>query len=273
MVTSSGDELAAPTLGHDAVATETEGTGAVPREASKRADRAAAVPAYATVAARIRGRILSGELLPGDRLPSEPELSAEFGVGRSTVREALKVLASQNLITTTRGVTGGSFIAVPTISDISAHLETGVGLMAAVETVSVDQLMEVRQMLEVPAAGIAAHRRSQAHLDGLREAIFDPSEAAGPETYARNQEFHLVLLRAAANPLLEVITAPVFRVLSSRFGRERAPSGFWQCVDTDHRALLRVVEEGDSMAAMAAMRRHLDHLGDAYVKMDRLGPS
>jgi DNA-binding FadR family transcriptional regulator len=265
-------EPAVPASGSDTDAdpAAAEGFGAVDRGPAPRADRVATVPAYSTVAARIRGRILSGELLPGARLPSEPELSAEFGVGRSTVREALKVLASQNLITTTRGVTGGSFVAVPTVSDISAHLETGVGLMAAVETVTVDQLMEVRQMLEVPAAGVAAHRRTETHLDELREAIFDPSEAVGPETFARNQEFHLVLLRAADNPLLEVITAPVFRVLSSRFGRERAPAGFWQCVDADHRAVLRVVEEGDSLAAMTAMRRHLDHLGDAYVQMDRL---
>jgi DNA-binding FadR family transcriptional regulator len=241
------------------------------RSAHRRAEQRAVVPAYSTVAARIRARILAGELPPGARLPNESELSAEFGVGRSTVREALKVLASQNLITTTRGVTGGSFVAVPSVSDISAHLETGVGLMAAVETVSVDQLMEVRQMLEVPAAGIAAHRRSTEHVEQLRRAIFDPTDAVGPETYTRNQEFHLVLLRAADNPLLEVITAPVFRVLSSRFGRERAPSGFWQRVDADHRAMLRIVEKGDSMAAMAAMRRHLDHLGDAYLQMDRLG--
>lgn len=241
------------------------------RAAVRRADRVPTVPAYSTVAARIRGRILSGELEPGARLPSEPELSAEFGVGRSTVREALKVLASQNLITTTRGVTGGSFVAVPTVNDISLHLETGVGLLAAVDTVSVDQLMEVRQMLEVPSTGIAAHRRSNALLDELRGTLFDPAEAVGSETYARNQEFHLVLLRMAQNPLLEVITAPVFRVLSRRFGRDRAPTGFWQCVDDDHRALLRVLEDGDSMAAMAAMRRHLDHLGDAYRQMDRLG--
>jgi GntR family transcriptional regulator, transcriptional repressor for pyruvate dehydrogenase complex len=265
-------EPAGPPSGPDADAAPSaaDGSSAVDRGPAPRADRAATVPAYSTVAAKLRRRILSGELPTGARLPSEPELSAEFGVGRSTVREALKVLASQNLVTTTRGVTGGSFVAVPTVSDISAHLETGVGLMAAVETVTVDQLMEVRQMLEVPTAGVAAYRRSEAHLDQLRAALFDPSEAMGPETYARNQEFHLVLLRAADNPLLEVITAPVFRVLSSRFGRDRAPDGFWECVDADHRAVLRVVEAGDSLAAMTAMRRHLDHLGDAYVQMDRL---
>lgn len=236
----------------------------------KKSDGAPTAPAYATVARHLRERILAGQLAPGQRLPSEPELSTEFGVGRSTVREALKVLASQNLISTTRGVTGGSFVAIPSVSDISAHLETGVGLMAAVDTVSVDQLMEVRHVLEVPAAGIAAHRYTADHLAALEQSIFDPGETAGPDTYARNQEFHLVLLRASANPLLEVITAPVFRVLSSRFGRDLAPAGFWQCVDDDHRTLLELVRARDSMAAMAAMRRHLDHLGDAYEQMDRL---
>ena len=227
-------------------------------------------PAYAVLAANLRRRILSGELQPGTRLPGEAELTAEYGVGRSTIREALRSLASQNLINTTRGVTGGSFVATPSVGHISAHLETGVALMAAAETVTVDQLMEVRNLMEVPAAGIAAYRRTELHLEQLRAAIFDPEGAQGPETYTKNQEFHLVLLRATQNPLLELITAPVFRVLSSRFGRDHAPEGFWQCVDHDHRAILDVVSAGDSMTAMDLMRTHLDHLGDSYRQMDRL---
>ncbi|MEV5651396.1 FadR/GntR family transcriptional regulator [Nocardia sp. NPDC052254] len=227
-------------------------------------------PAYAVLAEQLRSRILSGELPQGARLPSDAELTAEFGVGRSTIREALRSLASQNLITTTRGVTGGSFVASPSIGHISAHLETGVALMAAAEAVTVDQLMEVRNLMEVPAAGIAAFRRTEEHLAELRAAIFDPDSLQGQDTYAKNQEFHLVLLRATGNPLLELITAPVFRVLSTRFGRDHAPGGFWQCVDHDHRAILEVVAAGDSMAAIDLMRRHLDHLGDSYRHMDRL---
>ncbi|MBF6352313.1 FadR family transcriptional regulator [Nocardia flavorosea] len=227
-------------------------------------------PAYAVLAEQLRKRILSGELPQGARLPSDAELTAEFGVGRSTIREALRSLASQNLITTTRGVTGGSFVATPSVGHISASLETGVALMAAAEAVTVDQLMEVRNLMEVPAAGIAAFRRTEEHLAELRAAIFDPDGVQGPQTFAKNQQFHLVLLRATGNPLLELITAPVFRVLSTRFGRDAAPGGFWQCVDHDHRAILEVVTAGDSMAAIDLMRRHLDHLGDSYRRMDRL---
>ncbi|WP_040800796.1 FadR/GntR family transcriptional regulator [Nocardia higoensis] len=231
---------------------------------------AKARPAYAVLADHLRDRILSGELPQGARLPSDAELTAEFGVGRSTIREALRSLASQNLITTTRGVTGGSFVSTPSIGHISASLETGVALMAAAEAVTVDQLMEVRNLMEVPAAGIAAFRRTEEHLSQLRAAMFDPEGLQGPQTFAKNQEFHLVLLRATGNPLLELITAPVFRVLSTRFGRDDAPGDFWQCVDHDHRAILEVVTAGDSMAAIDHMRRHLDHLGDSYRRMDRL---
>src|SRR5690606_33436642 len=112
--------------------------------------------------------------------------------------------ASQNLITTTRGVTGGSFVSAPTVGHISAHLETGVALMAAAETVTVAQLMEVRNLMEVPAAGMAAFRRTDEHLEQLEAAMFDPGSKQGPETFAKNQEFHLILLRATDNPLLEL---------------------------------------------------------------------
>lgn len=228
-------------------------------------------PAYQIVAEALRARILSGELTPGTRLPSDTELRAEFGVGQSTIREAIRTLASENLVLTTRGVTGGTFVATPDIGQISAHLEAGVTLLAAAQGVTVDQLMEVRQLMEVPAAGVAAYRHTDEHLEALRATMFDLSEGVGPEIYAKNQEFHKVLLRAADNPLLDLATAPVFRVIGSRFSRDAAPKDFWKCVDEDHRAILDAVEKRDSMTAMTLMRRHLDHLGDVYEEMDLLG--
>lgn len=227
-------------------------------------------PAYEVVADQIRRRILAGDLVPGARLPSDADLRTEFGVGQSTVREAIRTLASENLVHTTRGATGGTFVSEPSIHRISAHLETGVTLLAAAEAVTVDQLMEVRHLTEVPACGAAAFRRSDQQLEELRATIFDPNDDIGPHTFAANQEFHRVLLRAADNPLLDLVTAPVFRVLGSRFSRDVAPEGFWECVDDDHRAIFDAVAAGDSMTAMTLMRRHLDHLGDTYKEMDIL---
>ncbi|MEV4189191.1 GntR family transcriptional regulator, partial [Streptosporangium canum] len=117
--------------------------------------------AYQALAADLRDRIVSGEFQPGDRLPIEPDLCVRYGVSRSTVREALRLLASQNLIRTVRGTTGGSFVAHPDPDHISAYLETSFDLMR----VGIGQLMEIRELLEVPAAGLAALRRTGADLE------------------------------------------------------------------------------------------------------------
>ena len=119
------------------------------------------VPAYQMLADALRARILTRELQPGDRLPIEPDLAEQYGVSRSTVREALRVLASQGLVGTWRGMQGGSFITCPEPVQISDYLHASLGLLAwRPKNVGVDALLEARDMLEVPAAGLAAARRS-----------------------------------------------------------------------------------------------------------------
>jgi len=78
--------------------------------------------AYEQVADQLMTMINSGELKPGDRLPSEAELAADFGVSRTTVREALRILATRNLIHTRKGMAGGHFIVEPTVGSISEFL-------------------------------------------------------------------------------------------------------------------------------------------------------
>jgi GntR family transcriptional regulator, transcriptional repressor for pyruvate dehydrogenase complex len=234
--------------------------------------RETARPAYEALAAALRAQIMSGELKPGDRLPVEPDLSALHGVSRSTVREALRVLSSQHLITTTRGVVGGSFVAHPQPEQISGYLETGFSLMALFQGVTVDRLLEVRDMLEVPAAGLAALRHEPGQLDELRATLFDPGGIPTDGLFPRNRSFHEALLRMAGNPLLEVVTQPVFRVLGERFVREAAPKRFWSQVDADHRSILAAVAAGDEDAARAAMHDHLGRLRTIYTRIDRERP-
>jgi DNA-binding FadR family transcriptional regulator len=231
--------------------------------------RDSARPAYEELAAVLRAQILAGELRPGDRLPVEPDLSAQYGVSRSTVREALRVLSSQHLITTTRGVVGGSFVAHPQPDQISGYLQTGLSLMTLFQGVTVDRLLEVRDILEVPAAGWAAVRHTPDDLDELRATLFDPGALPLREIYPRNRSFHELLLRITGNPLLEVVTQPVFRVLDEMFLREAAPKQFWWQVDADHREILAAVAAGDDPAARAAMHDHLGRLRATYTRIDR----
>jgi GntR family transcriptional regulator, transcriptional repressor for pyruvate dehydrogenase complex len=223
-------------------------------------------PAYQQVAEQLRGLIISGRLLPGDRLPVEAKLSATFGVSRSTVREALRSLTAQNLVYTSRGVTGGTFVAVTTPRMLSSYIETGLSLLSGDNAISADDLLEARELFEVPAAGLAAGRRTREDLAALRQAIEAEGQTADRSArFERNTHFHLLLLGAAGNKLVEVMTVPIFGIIRSRFLRDDVPRRFWSQVDEDHLAILGHVEARDADAAADAMQTHLARLRETYL--------
>jgi GntR family transcriptional repressor for pyruvate dehydrogenase complex len=227
-------------------------------------------PAYTLLAERIRLQVLAGVLTAGDRLPNETELGTQYGVSRSTVREALRLLSSEHLVVTTRGVGGGSFVSYPNSEQISRNLQTGISLMGSAR-VSVDDLLEVRLMLEVPGAAMAAERRLPDDLVALHAALLDHEGQQPATLHANTRNFHQLLLVASHNPLLELVTVPLFLVLDKRFAREDAPESFWLAVDDDHRRILRTVEEGDAAGARQAHHEHLMRLSATYRAIDRTG--
>lgn len=228
-----------------------------------------ATTAYDRLADAIRAQIVSGELKPGDRLPTEPDLSTHYQVSRNTAREALRVLASQGLLATKRGVAGGTFVAHPSPEWLSGSLQTGLGLLAASAHFPVSALVEVREMLEVPAAELAALRHTDDELAAVRESLFDPETVDSSAVFSSNREFHTRMLKAAHNPLLDLVAEPVFRVLKERFLREDAPARFWHQVDQDHREIIGYVEARDQAGSREATRAHLRYLRRTYEHIDR----
>jgi GntR family transcriptional repressor for pyruvate dehydrogenase complex len=216
-------------------------------------------PAYQVLADELRDDITSGRLQPGERLPPEPELCVRTGVSRSTVREALRLLASQHLIVTTRGVTGGSFVAHPDARQLSEALRTGLALLTNTAEVGVADLLELRRALEVPAAALAAVRRTDEHLTALENALFDP-ELDDVETMLRaHADFHSSVAAATGNPLFELVTRPLYVV---SFGEElidTGPADYWLRIDADHRELLGCLRAMDAEAAATVSRRHIGY--------------
>lgn len=226
-------------------------------------------PAYQQVAETLRRQILDGVLEPGQRLPVEGDLAEQLGVSRSTLREALRSLSSQNLVITTRGVTGGSFITRPDAEYVSDTLTTAIELLAMAEQISVSELLEAREMLEVPASGLAAQRRSNEDLEAMEEALPDLPTDLSP-TFESSRNFHLLIVNASGNRLLETMTRPLFLVLQTRFLRDRAPKSFWKRVDEEHRNIYTAIADGDRWAAEYEMREHLQHLRRMYEQIDRM---
>ena len=125
----------------------------------------------AQIATAIRDAIVSGQLIVDERLPSESELSDQFEVSRSTVREALKRLAAQSLIRTQRGAFGGAFINRISFEEAYGQQITTSTLLLSMNAVSFDVACEARFAMERACAPFAAQRRTADHLATMRAEI------------------------------------------------------------------------------------------------------
>jgi DNA-binding FadR family transcriptional regulator len=215
------------------------------------------------VAEQLRALVLAGELAQGARLPNEADLSVLFGVGRSTVREALRTLASQDLVVTSRGVSGGTFVTHPDPGKVSAYLEASIGLLSGSQAVSIAEVIEARELLEAPVTRLATERRDPRLLEHLRASV---AADAGADALGHNVRFHQLLLEAAGNRLLAMVTGPLFAVMQTRFTAQSAaaPAGFWAAMAADHGRILARVEAGDGDGAAAAMVAHLRGMTTTY---------
>jgi GntR family transcriptional regulator, transcriptional repressor for pyruvate dehydrogenase complex len=222
-------------------------------------------PAYEQVAQQLQDLITAAELLPGQRLPSEADLAALFGVGRTTIREGLRLLSSQQLLTTTRGVHGGTFVVTPDADNISRYMETSIGLLHGTNRLTIAELLEARVCLELPAVRLATERLNETKQDALAATI-----QFGPESNVRMEHanFHVAIVQAAGNRMLEVMARPIFDVLRLRLNRAAAPPDFWEKVIAEHREIYQSVIGRNQAQATRQMASHLDHLASVYTAID-----
>ncbi len=226
-----------------------------------------------TVADRLAGRILDGELASGDRLPGERALAERLGVSRIVVREALGRLQARGLVEVRPGV--GAFVAAMPERVVTEPLS----LYIRRHGVGLDQLFDVRRALEPQIAASAARRRSDAQLAALRstqrrtvtaaEALASAVEDHTGRDDADGEEalesfawsdltFHQQLAEASGNPLFEVLLVPLVEpLLGVRREGARRP-GAAPAAAAQHAAILAAVEAGDAAAAADAMLTHLD---------------
>ncbi|SMR71675.1 transcriptional regulator, GntR family [Aliiroseovarius halocynthiae] len=158
----------------------------------------------AQIAEAIRDAIIEGNLIVDQRLPSEAELCEKFDVGRSTVREALKRLAAQNLIRTQRGATGGAFVNRMSFEDAYDQQITTSTLLLSMNSVDFETACEARYALERSCAPLSAQRRTPDQLATMRAEIHRQSQPGlTDEAFcASDVAFHRALVDGAGNPVL-----------------------------------------------------------------------
>jgi DNA-binding FadR family transcriptional regulator len=221
--------------------------------------------AYEQVADQLRELIVSGKLERGERLPNETVLAREFGVSRATVREALRVLTAQSLIRTAKGAGGGTYVTLPTVDHVSEFLNSALELLAAAEHVTLDELLEAREALEVPAARMAALRRTDAAIEELRATIPpDPPKLSPTEEFVYNADFHTSIIAASGNAFLMMAAQPLFSILQTNLARSSLGARFHRNIHQHHRAIVAAIDAGDGARAEREMRLHLEYLRPHY---------
>ena len=219
------------------------------------------------------GSILRGESEPDHALPSEDELASQFDVSRPVIREAIKELAVLGLVQSRQG---RSTRVTPRSAwnNFSPELLAVRGELGAVDDILLE-LLELRRLIEVGAAGLAATRAAPDDIERMT-ATFELMEASKDDTERftdADMAFHGALLAATGNDLLTRLIDLLGPLL--RFGRAKSlelrPDG-----PTDsqrgHRAVLDAIRAGDAEGARDAMREHLSWTANLRLPDDDVAP-
>jgi GntR family transcriptional repressor for pyruvate dehydrogenase complex len=210
---------------------------------------------YEQVAEQLLGQIVARRLTPGDVLPPERELTESFGVGRSSIREALRMLESQGVIS---AVNGGSFV----VAEAAGPLNSSLRLMFTLDDrAGMHDLFELRRILEVEAAALAAERHAPHHLTEMDSAVEEMASALGDNGGDRfidaDLRFHLAVSEASGNRLvfhsMQAVRDVVRRALMTVFVIPQSP----ESAVVEHRAIRAAIATGDSALARREMTNHL----------------
>jgi len=207
------------------------------------------------VAQRVLSHIVQHDLAEGDRIPGERELARRLAVSRSSVRQAIAGLTEAGVLASRHG--GGTYV-------VRLDLDSEPLASVAVRRAHLPSVHEARRILEVPAAALAATRRTSDDLDAIGRALeLMASEIAAGEVGARGDAaFHAAVTAAAQNPtlrdLMGRIEDDVVETRSESLSQTDRPP---RSLD-DHRRIAAAIQQQDPAAAAAAMQRHLDRVAD-----------
>lgn len=224
---------------------------------------------YEQVVEQIQEGIRGGALRPGQRLPTERELSETFGVSRAVVREALKVLSSMGLIESRQG--SGTFVRTDPVPSITRALI----LSATPEEESLLALFEVREPLEALAARLAAARRSPEQAVRIVAAAEETRRAADCDDRIRfshgDQALHGTIFEAAANPYLTTVGSAVREVLTQALHLVVSLTGTMAAAAEQHRRIADAMARGAGTDAAELMAAHIRYNADALREMVAAG--
>lgn len=216
------------------------------------------------VVATLRAQIVGGQVMPGQKLPTEGQMTETFGVSRTVIREAMASLAADGLVESRQGA-GVFVLEHPTLAFSSFSQE----IKKVSQAINV---LEVRMGIEIESAGLAAMRRNAAQEALIQEAFFEFDRLLhlGEPTGKADFAFHREIASATNNPFyVEILDALGDRTIpcdraSPWYSVEVLSNAYLTGLQREHLLILQAISAGDAEAARAAMRAHLIAAQDRY---------
>lgn len=223
------------------------------------------VPKAADILAnQLRDMIVSGRLTPGSFLPTERQLVADSGLSRTSVRDALRVLESEGLITTKVGRAGGSVITLPGREAAARSVE----LFVRTHGIRLESLLECRVAVEPMLAGLAARYRTADQLREIEDLHAEFENSAGNVTSykAINLDWHLAIARASRNEPLTALMEAVSRPIRDAMDYQHVTTPeLRRTAIAAHGKIMEALRAQDSESAMRRMQRHVAGYRDIAV--------
>ncbi|MFC9250677.1 FadR/GntR family transcriptional regulator [Amycolatopsis thailandensis] len=232
----------------------------------------APVRAYQRVVEQIEEAVFSGRIKPGDRLPSERELMVQFDVGRSTVREALRVLQAAEMIRSRPGDPRGPEV----LAASPAALHRSMHRLARAENLGLSELLQFRMVLDGSAHLLAAQLRTEEHLAEL-DAALEAMRAGVSKGFAEfshaDVAFHEAIARATGNPLLvisgEVVRGVVLELIEDKLEHADDRTALMRNWLTHHEEVLGAIRDSDGERASRLAKRALYDNYAEYVPVEQ----
>ena len=207
------------------------------------------------ISARLLSLVSEKQLKPGDKLPPERELAAAMQVSRSSLREALRALAMMNVIETRQG--DGTYITSLEPGLLVEHLD----LLISLDDSAMHHLFEVRRLVEVGIAELAARRATDEQIAQLEALLNESVAAREPAVFLRvDLAIHELIADMAANPLLSRIMSSLSRLGLASRRRTAFLEGVRERTVEDHCTVVDAIKEHNAELAGRAMLDHLGHV-------------
>ncbi|KFB09318.1 transcriptional regulator NanR [Nitratireductor basaltis] len=217
---------------------------------------------------RLRAMILTGELRPGDTVPSERDLMARFGVGRPAVREALQTMHIMGLITVSHGERSRVNELTPTMA--FQQVDAVAQLLLTAEPENLEHLKEARKLFEVGIIKAAAVKRTEADIEELRQLLKEQRSKLGnaPDFIRGDIAFHTKIASISGNPMITAVASAMLKWLFHYHTSLLHWSGREDVTLDEHERIIDALAKGDADLCAEIMTVHLDR-SDAYYRHHR----